>query len=191
MILMKQLIAALLALLSVGAHPDKSALEPKNPSATAYSTTKHTFSQFRGAAETLPAPLRIHLSNILSNNGHQLNPVSVQHQRIAGQAVWVFLTWNRVCLAQAHRGGVACSSIGEANRTGVSLGVFSPPTQYQPAPHDFLLLGLAPDAVSHVVITIGKRSQTIPVRRNLYGFTADQPILIRRYIRHNVSVGAL
>jgi hypothetical protein len=66
----------------------------------------------------------------------------------------------------------------------VSLGSFSPRSRENPRPHDFVAMGLAPDGVSKVVVSIGNKKQVLPVRNNLYSASGDLPVIIRRLVRH-------
>jgi len=182
----QQFFSLLLVALTLGAHPSGASLEERRVRASptvAYQTARDAFGLLRGQAEDLPRHLQSHLAKILSSGTYRLTPRAVQHRRIAGQSAWVFLDRNMICLSQGHGGGAACSTAGNAAKAGISLGVFSPPNRRYPKPHDFSLLGLAPDGISRVVIAIGGRAHTIPVKTNLYTASAEQPIIVRRYVR--------
>jgi len=93
---------------------------------------------------------------------------------------WVFLVRRSVCVAQGHLGGIACDPASRAAAEGVTLGVFSAPTKRRRKPHDFRLIGLAPDGVSHISVTVGTHRQTIIVRDNVFVASAEKPIVIRQ-----------
>lgn len=92
--------------------------------------------------------------------------------------LWVFATSNLVCIA--HRRGAACTPWGKAERRGVFLSVFRPPTRSQPQMHDFLVLGLVPNSVRRVIAVSGRTRVATAVRENVFTFAGDRPILLRR-----------
>lgn len=144
---------------------------------------KEGFPILRGPAEHFPRALRSHLAHLLSNASAQpFQPRLVQRKRTAAGVVWLFVDGEAVCLAQGSLGSVACSNAKRARSEGVSLGVFSPPSAHTRRPHNFLLMGLTPDGVTGVIVSIGKRRHMIDVRDNLFSATGDRPILIRRFI---------
>lgn len=49
--------------------------------------------------------------------------------------------------------------------------------------HDFLLVGLAPDAVHRVELVGGDNHWTIGVNDNLFHAAGNQPILLERWLR--------
>jgi hypothetical protein len=149
-----------------------------------YVAIKQHFLLLRGPAESLPQPLRLHLTRLLrGRSAHDIRPVLAQRAVAAGEPVWVFIESANVCLAQGGLGSVACSKAGRAKLEGVSLGVFSPPSKRIRRPHNFLLLGLAPDGITRVGITVGKRRRTISVRNNVFAASGDRPILIKQFER--------
>jgi hypothetical protein len=160
--------------------------DPSNAKAAGQShrAVKEHFLLLRGPTETLPQSLRSHLGRLLrGRSNRELRPF-LAHRAVADEEpIWVFMERRNLCLAQGGLGSVACSKVHRAELDGVSLGVFSPPSKDVPRPHDFLLLGLAPNDVRKVEITIGKRRQLIDVKKNLYFVAGDQPILVKRLIR--------
>lgn len=159
-----------------------------------HSVTSHTptpkhrvrqaFGTMRGPSASLPPSLRSHLTQILRRDrGSQLRASLVHQAHTSRGVAWVFLDGTAVCLAEDTNGSVACSSLAQAESEGVSLGVFSPPSKQVPKPHDFLLMGLAPDGVDRVAITIRYRHQVIDVQNNIYSASADRPIVIRQLVR--------
>jgi len=65
---------------------------------------------------------------------------------------------------------------------GLSLGVVNRPTDKQPKRRRFLVLGLVPDGVTSVLLVVGAREMTVPVRDNLYSLSANQPILLKQLL---------
>jgi hypothetical protein len=148
---------------------------------------KRSFRLLRKPRERLPRGLRLHLAHLLGSD-HLLHaqPQLAQQERTHDGVAWVFSDKYDICLAQGAHGAVTCTPIARARREGVSSGAFSPPSPDVPRPHDFLMMGLAPNRVEQVVITIGKRRNTIKVQSNLFSASGDAPILIKRFVRrHN------
>jgi len=65
---------------------------------------------------------------------------------------------------------------------GLSLGIVNRPTDKQPKGRRFLVLGLVPDGVTSVLLVVGAREATVPVRDNLYSLAANQPILLKQLL---------
>jgi hypothetical protein len=142
-----------------------------------------TFHIFQGPTEVLPPPLRMHLRQLLKKGGlHKFEPMRVQRAQTSDTVAWVFLNGKAMCLAQGNRGGLACSPRARVEAEGLSLGVFTPPSKQIPRAHDFLLMGLWPDQVRKVVVTLGTEQRTEPIRNNLFSDSAERPLLIARAI---------
>jgi len=149
-----------------------------------YSAAMETFDLLQGPTEAFPRPLQLHVGHLLNRKGNSpFYPILVQRARTPDGVAWVFLEGSEVCLVQGQSGSVACSPQPRAEAEGVSLGAFTPPSKRIPRPHDFLLMGLAPDGIRKVVVTIGKRRQKIAVRDNLFSASGSQPILIKQLVR--------
>lgn len=139
-----------------------------------------SFRLLRGPSAHLPPVVRTHLSHILANQlDGPLNPTTVRRAQTAEGVVWVFLAERSLCLAQDGHGAVGCSTLSNAESHGIQLGVFSPPSDRISRPHEFLLIGLAPDGIGRVSATIGDRLRTIRVQNNLFSIASDQPIFVR------------
>jgi hypothetical protein len=97
--------------------------------------------------------------------------------------MWAFVVGDRVCLAKGTHGASACVAMDVAALEGVSLGTFSPPSKRIHRPHHFLVVGLVPDGVERIELTIGKLRKKAEVKNNLYSVSGDKPIFIRRLVR--------
>ena len=162
---------------------DSDRPKPANTQSNSYSTIKDSFHLLEGSTEVLPKSSRSHLARILNTGSDsQFKPTLFQRAITANGVAWVFLNGNKVCLLQGNRGAATCSPASHARVKGVLLGAFSPPSKRIPRPHDFLLMGLAPDGVARVAITIGTRRQTIPVRNNLFSASGDRPVLVKQFV---------
>ena len=176
----------MLAGLVAGCGDQREASEQQaDATIVSHSSIKENFHLLEGDTEVLPPSLQLHLGKIL-NRGSQrrLKADLVQRARTDEGTAWVFLNGSEICLAQGGRGSVACSPVTRA-KEGVSLGAFSPPSEQIPRPHDFLLLGLAPDGVTKVVVVIGARRRTLAVRNNLFAASGDRPVLTKRFVHES------
>jgi hypothetical protein len=110
-------------------------------------------------------------------------PTNTQLTRTRGGSIWIFLTHQKMCLAQANFGSVSCLEKQRARSHGVVLGTFKPPSKEVPYLHQFLVLGVMPDDVRYVSTTIGRHLHEhhikVPVRSNVFAIAAEQPILVR------------
>jgi hypothetical protein len=178
------LSALLCAVLAIGCGQGQEPTQPTPTGNGGLSTALATFSVLQSPAERLPRPLRLHLGRILGHYLHsQFHPTSVQRVRSANGIMWTFVDGAAVCVAQGGRGSVACSQAGRAESEGVSLGVFTPPSERVPWPHDFLMVGLVPNQIDQVLVTIGRRQRTIAVHSNMFSASGGSPVLIKRLIR--------
>lgn len=184
---MKSIASALVTILAaIAIGCDQNQAEPAhgpNTAGTRRPAVTNAFRLFSTPAEHMPGAMRSHLARLLSRHSpRHFQPTVEQREEVVGGAAWAFVDRGAVCLAQDGIGAVACSKARHARSAGVSLGVFSPPSGGE-RPHDFLLIGLAPDGVRRVAITIGKRHQTIDVQNNLFSASGEDPVLIKRFIR--------
>jgi hypothetical protein len=146
------------------------------------------FRLLRGPADPLPERVRSQLArNLQRGSRDEFVPTHIHRVHTAAGAIWVFIDGSAVCLAQGTRGAVACTDSDHANFEGVTLVTFTPPSSRVPRPHDFFVMGLLPDQVGEVEVNIGKRHQTLTVRRNLFFATSNRPILITRLVHSSVS----
>jgi hypothetical protein len=123
----------------------------------------------------------MHLRKLAIGNHGDFEPTLVQRVVSDHGVVWAFADGKSVCLAEGGDGAVACSRLADVISKGLSMGAFAPPTSYHPWPHDFVLCGLAPDRIHHVVITVGKQERVISVQENMYSASADRPILVSQF----------
>jgi|GEM_PF-3366482 len=145
-----------------------------------------SFHLLRTPSNDMPLVVRTHLSNILVGQlNEQINPTLVHRTNTGKGAVWVFRTDHALCLAQDGRGAVGCSTFSRARSHGISLGIFSPPTSTVPRPHNFLLIGLVPDGIKRVEVTVGNRRRTVEVHNNLFAASGDQPVNVGDWSRQS------
>jgi hypothetical protein len=171
--------------IAAGGCGQASDASPEAPTAGSGFIAKKAFWIFRGHTERFPSKLRRHLAHQMHQAGDsRFRPYLVQRAPTAEGVAWVFLVRDSVCVAQGRRGAVACEPVARAVTEGVSLGVFSAPTRLEKSPHDFRLLGLAPNGVGHVDAMIGAHRQAIAVRNNVFFASGDRPILIKTDARH-------
>jgi hypothetical protein len=182
---LSQLLTAVLAVLALGGHGSPASVNPTaSDSAAATRDLKRTFELLRGREETLPKPLQSHLSNILYRK-RRLSASLVQRETIAGGAAWAFSDRGMLCIAQGGLGSAACTNTRDAIENGVTLGAFSPPSTSNPRPHSFIVIGLMPDSVEDVHITVGHSARLIAVHNTLFSVVSDKrPIIVRRLVRN-------
>jgi hypothetical protein len=130
--------------------------------------------------EKAPKPLEAHWRRLLRRQIRGvIEPSHVQRVRTPVGVVWVFQIDDGICLAQGGRGSIGCSRGAEARTTGVSLGVFDPPSHQIERPHNFILYALIPDGTDRIPATIGDQQRAIHVRHNLVSVSSRlQPVLI-------------
>ncbi len=144
--------------------------------------------QFFGILRTPPEPLRgIERNRILRTIGFARRQVlGSQPQLVATPygRIWVFITSKHLlCIVQSRGGG--CAPIKSAVKQGVYLGVFWPPTRRWPLPHGFLVQGVVPDDVERVSVVVGAtRTRVVPVKDNVFSAAAEQPVHVKRLLRH-------
>lgn len=94
---------------------------------------------------------------------------------------YVAATEKLLCLTQPR--GATCARWGIAKQRGLVLGTFEPPTHGHPRPHDFLLQGIAPNGVRHVMVVIGQSHQiTVKVENNAFSVKRDRPVRLKRLL---------
>lgn len=176
-------VLLLLVALFVGCGQGPRDQPADSPDGEIARSLKSNFSLFQGSTE-IPAPSLIsHLQSVLHRpGGFRPDPSLAQRAPTAVGVAWVFVDDGAVCLAQGHRGSAACGTVGRVTAEGLSLGVFSPPSKDVPRPHNFLLLGLAPDRVHEVEISIGRRRKRVAVQNNLYSAAGGRPIFVRHFL---------
>ena len=93
-----------------------------------------------------------------------------------------------VCLLQGAQGYVSCTTPSDFARRGASIGMARSSKEGQPPEH-FRVLGIAPDWVGVVQVSIGSDGgQSVPVRGGVYTFRADAPIFIERFCTQDRQV---
>ena len=145
---------------------------------------KTYFYILRTPPEELRRAERKHILNTLASNGSQTLASEAQMVDTDHGYLWIVTTSKHVlCIAQSR--GVGCAPIKAAVNKGVFLGVFQPPTKQRSGFHDFLVQGVVPDSVKRVVVVIGEaRTHTIAVKENVFSVEAEQPVHVKRLLRH-------
>jgi hypothetical protein len=174
------LIATFLVLVGVSAAV---AVTTSGQSEVAPHSMQDAFSVLRTRSQAPPRQLVTVLNDTIARREvHE----SVERRMLAhraGNSIWIFSTAHQLCLAQGR--GASCAPKSVARREGVFLGTFRPPTKLEPSLHDFLVQGLVPNGVKRVSVIVGKSHiRTVPVKGNVFSVAAEQPVHVKRLLRH-------
>jgi hypothetical protein len=183
---LKAVLALILATLIVGCDQSHNSSEPARLGTEArVFDAKANFDLLNTPQEDLPEALQTHLARLLMRKQpDQFRPTLTQRSRTSHGTVWAFVNNSAICLAQGGFGSVACSNWNPGLNKGVILGTFTPPSGRIKRPHDFLVLGLVPNGVGRVLLTVGgRRHRVAVVSHNVFTATGDAPILVARLIR--------
>lgn len=103
-------------------------------------------------------------------------------QLVRGRAsLWVLSSGRSMCISQPK--AASCAPTEVAEREGVFLGTFTPPTKRRPFPHDFLLQGIVPDGVRQVKLVVGESKQLVAnVRGNVISVRRAEPVHVKRLL---------
>lgn len=100
--------------------------------------------------------------------------------------LWALETKRLICISNTR--GLGCAPKRMADQTGVLLGVFDPPNADRHDLHNFLVQGLVPDGVSHVLLRMNdRRNVVVQVESNVFSVAADNPIHLKRLLRNGAS----
>jgi len=93
--------------------------------------------------------------------------------------VWLFRSGASLCLSPAPLGAVACEQGGVAQKRGLVVGTFAPPSGNHKGLRKFVVVGVVPNGVRHITAHIGTdRVQQVQVHHNLYALRSNQPIQV-------------
>lgn len=142
-----------------------------------------SFSFARSPAEPLPKTAVRHLRDTFGAPLGSFDGASAQRITSPSGSVWVVAgegdVAGTICLLQGIQGYVSCTTPSDFARRGVSIGM-AKPSKTAP-PQDFRVLGIAPDWVGVVQVSIGSDGgQSVPVRGGVYTYRADAPIFVDR-----------
>jgi hypothetical protein len=128
----------------------------------------------------LPAAVRNQIVSALGPRSAAVRPFRTQHIATPQGDLWLVDGREQSCLIEGGKGGITCASNHLVRRYGLAVGIGDAPTQPGGKPHNFLLLGIAPDSIHRVLLKIGAGTQEVPVRHNVYTHRANVPIVISR-----------
>jgi hypothetical protein len=142
----------------------------------------HSYQLLRSPPEQPHTPAdRRSLANV--SHYHPDAPISNPQLANRHHHIWVVVSGHLLCLAEPR--GVACKPKSASRAEGIMLGTFQPPSKRIPVPHNFLLEGIVPDNVSRLVLIVGRsQARTIVVRHNVFLVRGDEPVRVKRLIRH-------
>lgn len=140
------------------------------------------YAVLHSSPEPVPARMAAHIEKTLGAPPGSFQIEEAQYASTRGGSVWVLIgSRNIMCLVQAGRGALICAPASIAVRRGLSIGLFAVPRRPGQRPHNYLLLGIAPDWVRNVQLRVANAAQSVAVRRNTYALRANAPILIERF----------
>jgi hypothetical protein len=147
---------------------------------------RRKFSFARSPAEHLPRAVARHLMRTLGAPPNSFAVKAAQNIRSLSASLWIVYGRGRVqgvaCLLQGVRGYVGCTSLSDFARRGISIGMAKPSEKAGALPRDFRALGIAPDWVETVQLSVGSEGgQIVPVRGGVYTHHAEAPIFVERF----------
>jgi hypothetical protein len=128
----------------------------------------------------MPADLKAHVRTELGASAAALNLNDSHYARTDAGGVWVFDDRGIVCIVESARRAMACRTVDEFRGHGLPLGAFDPPASPGGRPTDFVVLGIVPEWVENIHLTIGRTKQLLKVDGGAYGVHADVPIIVQR-----------
>jgi hypothetical protein len=143
------------------------------------------FAAFRGPSRAMPTNRREASAKTLGEPGplgldfaearFGMSPVGVGLWLVPGRGV--------TCLFKGGIVAATCDTTSNAERKGLSLEVYKPGPPPERRPTHFLALGVVPDGVKQLRVTVGNRTSVIRVSRNTYSMRAEVPIKVAGLIR--------
>lgn len=148
---------------------------------TASEVLTRAFRFLRGRRESMPRELGSQVAQKLGIRPRALNLATAQFIWAKGQGLWLVGGGRGgICLVQASGGGVACDLVARVAHRGLALGVFDAPSKANARPHNFQLLGIAPDWARSVRLSVAGSPRSTPVRHDVYLFRANAPISVKK-----------
>jgi hypothetical protein len=138
------------------------------------------FRFLRGRPESMPRELGSQVAQQLGIRPRTLNLAAAQFIWAEGQRLWLVGGGGGICLVQASGGAVACDLAARVAHRGLALGVFDAPSKANARPHNFQLLGIAPDWARFVRLSVAGVPRSTPVRHGVYLFRANAPISVKK-----------
>lgn len=140
----------------------------------------HEFNVMRSPARQLPTGLRAQVAAALGSAAGepQLHSARRIHTQVGD--VWLVPGTHRTCLAKGDEDGITCATNDIVGRAGLALATGTAPIRADGIPHNFLIVGLAPDSFHRARLKIGSSIKWVPVRNGVYTLRAARPIVIDR-----------
>lgn len=101
-----------------------------------------------------------------------------RYLRKSGQAgLWLVPGHAVLCMFREPDMAASCSTASQAHRQGLVLQTYKVGV-HRGQPKQFKILGVAPDGIGTVSVTVGTRQTEIPVANNVYSTEARTPISV-------------
>jgi hypothetical protein len=142
-------------------------------------TERRRFGILRGSPERLPTKIRVTVQTFFKGSAGGLHLRSAQLAPTGEGGAWVVSGKGIVCLLPESLPALQCNLLSEALAQGVSIGIHR---SRAVARRRFVVLGIAPDWASAVLMRVGKQTRRVRVRHNAYAARASSPILFVRLI---------
>lgn len=137
-----------------------------------------SFAILRTVPERIPAPVRRLAENSLGTPRTGLNfRKAWRFESVAG-TIWLVGGEGVVCLLQARRGAITCTTATRFRGRGLALGLFNRSSGTRDHHVHFALVGVVPDGITRVALQIESHPRVVPVHDNTYGTQAAKPILV-------------
>jgi len=139
-----------------------------------------------GPSERLPSSLADRLRSAM--NGRSAIPRLDGSQRLETREGTVWLANGRdagqavTCMVMERSGALSCGKMATFLRHGLVLGTAMSSEWDRDVPRDFHLLGVAPDWVKAVEVSVGGTvTRRLPVREHFYASRAAVPIFLKQF----------
>jgi hypothetical protein len=147
---------------------------------------RRAFRFARSPAESLPRAAERHLRITLGAPPGGFALADAQQINSPSGSIWVVHgqgdARDAMCLLQGIQGYAGCTVVSDFARRGLSIGMAKPSEKDGDPPQDFRVLGVVPDWVEVVQVSIGSRAmRDVPVRGAVYTLRADAPIFLERF----------
>jgi hypothetical protein len=164
-----------------GAQSGRATPNPASPQAFG-SAQQQNFTVLRGATQPVPDALRAKLRRVRNQTVRTLWLDTAKYVQV-GDGIWVTNGRSDTCIIQAHGGAVSCVPRGILFQRGVALGVADLGPRADRGHPDFTVYGIVPDQIRAIEVRIGDKKKTVQIRNNSYSLRAEEPILVKRFMR--------
>lgn len=142
---------------------------------------KH-FAVFRSQPERMPRKLKAHVLVMFQPRLNAMQFALAQYAPWDEGGVWLVPSHSIVCIIQAGQGSGSCALGRTVARQGLAILARNDRRSVRGKPR-YELVGVAPDDIKGMAITVGRERRVLPVSGNTYGLYARRLLLITGAIR--------